>query len=136
MTSTRTIPTYLALLVVLACAPGCGDTNPIGPSNQPEVANAPDTFQFQASNLARTTQTLSYAWTNTGSLANVNQSGQISSGEALLTIRDSSNVQVYSRDLKDTGTFVTASGAAGSWRVDVRLTNVTGTLNFRIQKRS
>ena len=103
---------------------------------QPEVANAPDTFQFQVSNLTRTTQTLGYSWTNTGSLADVNQSGQVTSGEAVLTIRDGSNMQVYSRNLKNTGTFITSAGATGSWRIEVRLTDVTGTLNFRVQKHS
>ena len=134
--SIRKLPTCAALVLVLA-AYGCGSANnPIGPSNQPEVANAPDTFQFQASNLTRTTQTLGYSWTNTGSLADVNQSGQVTSGEAVLTIRDGSNMQVYSRDLKNTGTFITSAGATGSWRIEVRLTDVTGTLNFRVQKHS
>ena len=147
MISMRKLSTFAGVALVLAFTIGCGSnptgpsnqsgaTNPIGPSNQLEVGNAPDSFQLQASNLARTTQTLTYSWTNTGSVANVNQSGQITSGEALLTIRDGSNVQVYSRNLRDTGTFTTSSGATGSWRIEVRLTGVTGTLNFRVQKRS
>src|SRR5512134_1673430 len=97
MISMRNHLTIAGLVLVLAFTYGCdGDSNPIAPSNQPEVANAPDTFQFQASNVARTTQTLTYSWTNTGSVADVNQSGQITSGEAVLTIRDGSNAQVYS----------------------------------------
>ena len=137
MISMRNHLTIAGLVLVLAFTYGCdGDSNPIAPSNQPEVGNAPDTFQFQASNVARTTQTLTYSWTNTGSVADVNQSGQITSGEAVLTIRDGSNAQVYSRDLKSTGTFTTSSGATGPWRIEVRLTEVTGTLNFRVQKRS
>ena len=72
-------------------AASCGDaTNPIGPSNQPEIANNRDTFQFQASSLSRTTQTLTYTWENTGTSANVNQSGSISNGTATLTIRTAS----------------------------------------------
>ena len=137
MISMRNHLTIAGLVLVLAFTNGCdSDSNPIAPSNQPEVANATDTFQFQASNVARTTQTLTYSWTNTGSVADVNQSGQITSGEAVLTIRDGSNAQVYSRDLKNTGTFTTSSGAMGTWRIEVRLTDVTGTLNFRVQKRS
>ena len=149
MISIRKLSTFAGMVILLAFTNGCGsNSNPTGPSNQPgatnpigwsnqiEVGNAPDTFQFQVSNLARTTQTLSYSWTNTGSVANVNQSGQVTSGEALLTIREGSTVQVYSRNLRDTGTFTTSSGATGSWRIEVRLTGVTGTLNFRVQKRS
>jgi len=114
----------------------CGDRNPIGPSNQPEVANNTDNFQFQASNLTSTSQTLTYSWVNTGTVSNVDQSGAISSGQATVTLRDGSNAQVYSGDLRNTGTFVSSSGASGTWRIEVRLTDVTGTLNFRVQKRS
>jgi len=120
----------LALITV-----SCGsDSNPIGPSNQPEVANLQDNFQFQASNLTGTTQTLTYTWANTGTSANVNQSGTVSSGTATLTIRTPAGVQVYSRDLSETGTFTTSTGAPGNWQIEVRLVNVSGTLNFRVQK--
>jgi hypothetical protein len=121
--------------ILAVVAAWCGDTtNPIGPSNQPEVANNRDNFQFQASNLSRTTQTLTYTWENTGTSANVNQSGSISNGTATLTIRAASGAEVYTRDLSTTGTFATATGPAGNWRIEVRLDNVTGTLNFRAQK--
>jgi hypothetical protein len=127
-------PAWLVLTLALVAA--CGDSNPIGPSNQPEVGNNPDNFQFQASNLTGTSQTLTYSWTNSGTSASVNQSGQISNGEATLILRDAANVQVYSRDLKNTGTFQSSAGGAGTWRIEVRLTNVTGTVNFRVQKGS
>ena len=112
----------------------CSGSNPIGPSNQPEIGNNPDNFQFQASNLSRTTQTFTYSWTNTGTIANVNHSGRIDSGEATLILRDGSGNQVYSRTLTSTGTFTSSSGTAGTWRIEVRLTDVTGTVNFRVQR--
>ena len=125
----------LGTLIVSAVMVGaCGDNNPIGPSNQPEVANNRDNFQFQASNLQGTTQTLTYTWENTGTAANVNQSGQISGGSARLTLRDASGTERYTRALTETGTFTSASGTTGNWRIEVRLENVTGTLNFRVQK--
>ena len=123
--------TLIASAVVVGA---CGDNNPIGPSNQPEVANNRDNFQFQASNLQGTTQTLTYTWENTGTSANVNQSGQISGGSARLTLRDASGTERYTRALTETGTFTSASGTTGNWRIEVRLENVTGTLNFRVQK--
>jgi len=126
----------LWLLLVLALVAACGDSNPIGPSNQPEIANNPDNFQFQASNLSRTTQTLTYSWTNSGTVANIDHSGQISAGEATLTLRDSANALLYTGDLKNTGTFISSAGATGTWRIEVRLVDVTGTVNFRVQKRS
>jgi hypothetical protein len=64
----------------------------------------------------------------------VNQSGQISSGTARLTLRDASGAEVYNRALTETGTFTSAAGATGNWRIEVRLENVTWTLNFRVQK--
>jgi hypothetical protein len=119
-----------------ACGGGGATTNPIGPSNQPEIGNSPDNFQFQASSLSRTTQTLTYTWTNTGTFADVNQSGRIDAGDATLTLRDGAGNQVYTRSLRNTGTFASARGAAGPWRIDVQISEVTGTLNFRVQKGS
>ena len=124
----------IVLLLALVAASCGGDTNPIGPENQPEVANLQDNFQFQASNLTGTTQTLTYTWANTGTSANVNQSGTVSSGTATLTIRTPAGAQAYSRSLSETGTFATGTGAPGNWQNEVRLVNVTGTLNFRVQK--
>lgn len=133
MTALRRV--MLGTLIASAVVVGaCGDNNPIGPSNQPEVANNRDNFQFQASNLQGTTQTLTYTWENTGTSANVNQSGQISGGSARLTLRDASGTERYTRALTETGTFTSASGTTGNWRIEVRLENVTGTLNFRVQK--
>ena len=127
---------HVIIGVVLASvvSAGCGDKNPVGPSNQPEIANNRDNFQFQASNLRNTTQTFTYTWENTGSTANVNQSGQISGGTARLTLRDASGTQVYTRTLTETGTFSSTSGTSGNWRIEVLLDGVTGTLNFRVQK--
>jgi hypothetical protein len=125
-----------ALLVgLLLAAAACSSTsNPIGPSNQPEVANSADNFQFQASNLAQTTQTLTYSWTITGSVANVNVSGVLTAGDATLILRDAAGTQTFSRSLTSTGTFTSAVGTTGTWQIEVRLSNATGTVNFRVQK--
>ena len=134
MVSTRRLARAGCFCVALALA-ACSD-NLIGPSNQPEIGNNADNFQFQASNLTRTSQTLTYSWTNTGTTANVDQSGSISAGDATLILRDGANVQVYSGDLKNTGTFMTSTGQSGTWRIEVRLNELSGTLNFRVQKRT
>lgn len=130
-TRTRAMTLFIGLTLALVA---CDGSNPIGPSNQPEIANNADNFQFQASNLARTTQTLTYSWTITGSVANVDQSGRIDSGEATLILRDASGHEVYNRTLTSTGTFKSSSGTPGSWRIELRLTEVTGTVNFRVQR--
>lgn len=120
----------LALLMV-----GCSSSsNVIGPENELEVDNAPDTFQWQVTALSDVTQTLEYTWVNSGTTANVNQSGNLGSGSADLRIQDADGVEVYARSLVSNGTFQTGAGAAGSWTVTVTLTQATGTLNFRLQK--
>lgn len=124
---------YLVIAAVIVGGAACDGNNPIGPSNSPEIANNPDNFQFQASNLTGTTQTLTYTWTNTGTSADINQSGSMTSGAATLVLSDANNVQVYS-GLMNTGTFHSASGASGGWHIVLQLTNARGTLNFRVQK--
>jgi hypothetical protein len=132
----RTLATLTLACTVALTVANCGgdDSNIIGPSNQPEVTNATDNFQFQATNLIRVRQVLTYTWANTGTLANVNQSGTISGGSAILVLRDASGVERYRRSLSDTGTFTSTTGTSGNWTIEVRLDDVTGTLNFRVQK--
>jgi hypothetical protein len=120
-----------AALLAAACDPG---TNLVGPSNQPEVSNNADTFQWQVSNLTGVTQTMTYVWSNTGTAANIDQSATLSGGSAVLTIADAAGAQVYSADLTSNGTFQSSTGTAGDWTVTVVLSNATGTLNFRLQK--
>lgn len=114
---------------------GCGSGNTIGPQNQPQIINNPDNFEFQATNLRNLTQTIQYTWQNTGTVANVNQATSITAGTATLRIRDSVGAQVFSNDLKANGTFVTGTGVTGNWTIEVALSGVTGTINFRVQKR-
>ena len=125
---------YYLLTMALLVAGCAASSNLIGPENQLEVNNAPDTFQWQVSALSNVTQTLKYTWVNSGAVANVNQSASVGGGAADLRILDAGGVEVYSRDLAQNGTFQTGSGAAGSWTVTATLTKVNGTLNFRLQK--
>ncbi len=125
----------LTVVAVLALgASGCGGTNVIGPANQLEVTNVTDSFEWQVTALDNVSQTLTYAWENTGTVANVNQSSTLSSGTASLRVTDAGGAEVYSRSLAENGTFVTSTGATGTWNVTVTLSDVTGTLNFRLEK--
>jgi hypothetical protein len=121
------------LLVGLTLALAACSSNPIGPSDQ-AIGNLPDNFQFQAANLSGTTQTSTYSWTNTGPVAMVNSSGQITGGGGTLILRDASGKQVFSGALTAIGTFPSTGGIAGTWQIEVQLTNVTGTVNFRVQR--
>lgn len=123
-----------AAIALAASLSACDSAGTIGPDNQLQVTNATDNFQFQVSNLDNVTETLTYTWANTGTQANVNQSCAITGGTAMVTVTQGST-QLYSGDLKNNGTFVSTAGTAGNWTVTVTLTKVTGTLNFRVQKR-
>ena len=120
------------LSILLSLLAGCSK-DPLSPF-QPEITNAQDNFQFQATGITKVTTTKSYNWLNTGTTANVNQSCVITRGSATLTILDADGTQVYTADLADNGTFVTTSGTTGTWVIRVELTGLSGTLNLRAQK--
>jgi hypothetical protein len=124
------------IVTVLTIA--CGSDNPTGPSpqSQPEITNLADDFQFQVTDLSGLAQTYTYDWSNTGTSANVNHSGNISSGTATLILRDSSGSERYNRSLLPTGTFTSTTGTSGTWQIEIRLLDVRGTVNFRVQRGS
>ncbi len=114
---------------------GCGGGGSVlNPQFQPQVNNAPDNFQFQATAVQGVTQDLSYMWQNSGTAAAVNQATTVTGGQAILTIRDANGNVVYRGDLVNNGTFTTGSGTTGTWTITLSLSNYTGTLNFRVQK--
>jgi len=123
--------TRFAMAALAFALLGCDDA--LAPF-QPEITNAPDNFQFQATGLTGVTTVVQYTWQNTGTAATVNHSSAVTGGSALLIIRDAAGTQVYSGNLIPSGTPTTSSGVAGAWTIHVGLTNTGGTLNFRVQK--
>ncbi len=121
-----------ALLLLLA---GCGGGNSaLNPQFQPQVANLQDNFQFQSTGVQNVTQTLTYTWQNSGTGASINQACTVAPGTAFIHLLDASGKAVYSADLAANGTFSSIAGTAGAWTIQVVLTNVNGTINFRVQK--
>lgn len=124
-----------AVFGIFLLVSGCSDsTNLIGPSNQLEVTNATDQFQFQVSALDKVTDSRTYTWQNTGGSATLDVSEEITGGSVVLTIRDADGQVVYDGNLAQSGNGTTSQGAPGSWTISVVLTEVTGTFNFRVQK--
>lgn len=123
----------ITLLLLLTAACGSGNSA-LNPAFQPQVANQTDNFQFQATGVKNVTQTLHYTWQNSGTAASTNQACAITSGTAVITVLDANGNAVYSADLKANGTFTSLQGTAGAWSINVALTDVNGTLNFRVQK--
>ena len=134
--SIRRTACRLICLGALVTSAGCGNdsTSPGVPGIEPEVINNPDAFEFQVSAVDGYTGALTYAWTNTGAIASVDQSCAVESGQAVLTLIDSAGNEMYTEDLSAGGSFTSAEGAAGEWQVRVDLTSMAGTLNFRAQK--
>lgn len=116
------------LLLTLACG-----NDPLAPF-EPEIGNAPDNFQFQVTALRDVTTTREYVWQHAGTVANVNQATALSQGSALLVVRDAGGAEVYRRDLTANGTFQTAVGTPGQWRIRVELVRASGAINFRVQR--
>ena len=124
----RTAVSLASLLLALACG-----SDPLAPF-QPEITSIADNFEFQATGLTGVTWSQEYVWTNSETTANVDHSSAITGGTTLLTIRDHNGTQVYSAALGPSGSVATAAGVAGNnWRIRVQLTNVSGTINFRVQ---
>src|SRR5690349_632187 len=62
------IAALTSLGVVLACGNSSGPLAPF----EPQINNAPDNFQFQASGVTNVTWTYTYRWSNTGDSATIN----------------------------------------------------------------
>jgi hypothetical protein len=125
-----------ATLVVLMAIAGCGSdaTSPPVPGVEPEVVNNTDAFQFQVTAVDGYTGVLSYTWSNTGTMAKVDQSCAVESGAAVVHLYDSAGNEVYTEDLSVDGSYSSVEGPAGDWEVRVQFTSTVGTLNFRAEK--
>ena len=113
----------------------CSESNTTSATSfQPEVTNATDNFQFQATGLTGVTSTQTYAWRNTGTRATINHSTSTTAGSVQLSIRDGVGTSVYSKGLVPSLNEPTAVGTAGTWTIVVTMTSFSGTINFRAQK--
>ena len=126
--------TWRRPLFLVACAAlvACG-SDPLSPF-QPQISNATDNFQLQATNVANVTTTVTYSWVNTGTQATINHSTTTTAGTSLLVIKDALGATVYSHTLSPSLNEPTIVGQTGTWTVQLTLTGYSGTLNFRAQK--
>ncbi len=125
------------LAAVLMMLSGCGSDNPTDPLAQfePQVANATDSFQLQATDITDVQTILQYSWENTGTLASVDHSTTTAAGIAGLVIKDGNGAIVYDQGLAPSLNEDTSSGSTGTWTIVVALSEYSGTLNFRVQKK-
>ena len=128
--SSRLIGSRLSMLV-LGAVVACSD--PLAPF-QPEIGNAPDTFQLQATDVTGVTAARTYSWSNSGTRATINHSTVTSAGSARLIIRDAAGVTVYDKALVPSLNEPTTAGTAGMWTIELKLASYTGTVNLRSEK--
>lgn len=129
----RTMMVLAALLV----AGGCG-SDPVAPLDpfEPQINSSTDNFQLQATDVQDVAATLEYSWANTGTQAVVDHSTTTSIGSASIVITDANGTEVYRHGLEPSLNAETTSGIAGTWTIRLVLTEYSGTLNFRVQKKT
>lgn len=125
----------LALFAALTVMTACSDSTAPLAMFEPEVTNATDSFQLQATNVDGVGTTVQYSWENTGSQASIDHSTTTADGVASLVIRDAVGSIVYERALSPSLNEDSASGETGTWTITVVLSEYSGTLNFRAQKK-
>jgi len=128
----RTAVIVGALIMLSAC--GSDPTDPLA-QFEPQVSNSTDSFQLQATNVTDVGTILQYSWENTGTQASVDHSTTTAGGVAGLIIKDASGTTVYDQGLAPSLNEDTSSGSTGTWTISVALSEYSGTLNFRVQKK-
>ncbi len=91
-----------------------------------------DEFRVEAVGLADVTTVLTHRWTVSSAGARVRHATLAESGRARLVVRDADGQVVYDLDLQPNLDSPTLAGAAGTWRVQVILTDFSGTLDFTL----
>lgn len=123
----------ISLVLILGGGLTACSNNPLEPF-QPEISNATDNFQLQATAVVGVTSTLVYSWSNTGTRATINHSTTTTAGTARLTVKDAAGAVVYTKDLAPSLNEATAAGTTGTWTIVLTMTTYSGTLNVRVQK--
>ncbi len=121
-----------SVLFVVALG-GCGDDPVALAPFEPEIENVADSFSMQATGVKIVTTTVSYTWNNSATQATIDHSTTTDEGSAVLEIRDSAGTVVYSKNLSPSLNETSAEGLPGDWRIQVKFTGYSGTLNFSAQ---
>ncbi len=130
MRTQRTWKWRSALGVLAAAAlAACESENPLD-RNLISASSIPDLFSFSVNGLDNVTGGDRYYWTVTGTQAVIDMSQAMSSGTAIVQIRDGSGDVRYLEDAADAVDTTTVAGTSGLWQVDIVLTKVTGGFSF------
>jgi hypothetical protein len=128
--------TWTRAAIVLATAgalAACESENALD-TNLITFTSLSDQFSFSVNGLDNVTGGVQYFWPMTGTQADVDVTQGISSGTAIIQIRDGAGVVRYQEDARDEVDSTTVAGAQGFWQVSVVLTKVTGEFSFVVSR--
>ena len=120
------------LLASLALA-ACEDTNTLD-LNLVTTVHLQDYFSFEVNGLDNVSDAERYFWVTTGQRVTVDVTPAITSGTAILQLRDTNGTIKYREDVGDGVDSTTTSGIAGIWQVDIVLTGVSGGFSFTLER--
>lgn len=128
------VPAALWLIVVAASSiAGCAATHTV--AHDLTVMNQPDAFSLHIGSVEGFSRRLEYTWENSGTKALVRQASSITAGAARIEVRDADGRLVHEKSLTEVGSYPTAEGKPGRWRVALILSRTTGSVTFELAKR-
>lgn len=116
--------------LVLLCA-GCGSTRTI--ARDLTVMNEPQEFSLHIGAIENFSERLRYQWGNAATKATVRQASRIQGGTARVEVRDGTGIIVHSKSLAEQGSFLTAEGKPGVWRISVIMQGATGSVTLAVK---
>jgi hypothetical protein len=121
----------LAILAVALLHSGCASTRKV--SRDLMVMNEPGIFSLRIGSLENISQRRRYEWINAMGQATVRQASNVKSGVARIEVRDAASIIVHSKSLSHKGSFATAAGKPGVWRILLVLDHATGSVMFEVK---
>lgn len=121
----------LAILAVALLLSGCASTRKV--SRELMVMNEPGIFSLRIGSLENISHRRRYEWINAMGKATVRQASNVKSGVARIEIRDAAGIIVHSKSLSPKGSFVTAAGKPGVWKILLVLDHATGSVMFEVK---
>ena len=121
----------LAIAVIAFSLTGCASTHTV--ARDLTVMNEPAQFSLHIGAIENFSQRLRYQWGNPMTKATVRQASTIKDGHARIEVRDGSGIIVHSKSLAEQGSFLTAEGKPGVWRISVILNGATGSVTFEVR---
>lgn len=122
--------TAAAALVIMAVLAAC-DNPPetLGPENAVQVTNLVGHFELSVQDMQNVTTTMTYAWQNPGTSADIQHRSFTPHGTTMLIISDGNGVEVYRSKTLYQLDDRTLDGASGAWTVTFTLDKSVGNIN-------